>query len=86
MRVWPKGVANPLKKVRALLKMIVKSNLFNNAMTLCVLLNTVAMGMERYNLDDETIETLESAGGTFTWIFIVEMAAKIVALGPRKYL
>lgn len=86
MRVWPKGIAGPLKKARVLLKMIVKSDLFNNSMTLCVLLNTVIMGMEKYNLDQETIDFLEQAGTIFTWIFIGEMTSKIIAVGGQKYL
>lgn len=45
VRVWPKGAIGYLKKARVLLKMIVKHKLFDNAMLLCVLLNTVVMGM-----------------------------------------
>jgi hypothetical protein len=41
-----------LKKARVFLKMIVKNNLFGNFMTFCVLLNTIAMGMDKYNLDE----------------------------------
>jgi hypothetical protein len=44
------------------------------------------MGMERYNLDKETIDNLESVGSIFTWIFICEMSSKIIAIGPSKYL
>ena len=55
VRVWPKGSYNLLKKARCLLKMIVKHKLFDNSMTLCVLLNTVVMGMEHYNMTDEMI-------------------------------
>lgn len=43
-----------VKKARCLLKIIVKSGLFDSAMTLFVLLNTIVMGMERYGMDDET--------------------------------
>lgn len=45
VRVWPKGAIGYIKKARVLLKMIVKHKLFDNAMLLCVLLNTVVMGM-----------------------------------------
>ncbi len=64
MRVWPKGATNTLKKARVLLKMIVKHSLFDNALTLCVLLNTVIMGMEKYNMDLELIAQLEFFGQT----------------------
>jgi hypothetical protein len=62
VRVWPFGFKGLLKKAQVALKMIVKSDLFNNSMTLCVLLNTICMGMERYNLDQETIDSLEAYG------------------------
>ena len=86
VRVWPKGVAGPLKKARVLLKMMVTSGLFNNSMTFCVLLNTIIMGMEQYNMDEELIRQTEEWSTVFTWIFIVEMFSKIIAVGLTKYL
>ena len=86
VRVWPKGPLGYLKKARCLLKIIVKSGLFDSAMTLFVLLNTVVMGMERYGMDEETENFLLMANDLFTWIFIAEMGSKILALGPKKYL
>lgn len=50
VRVWPKGWFEYLKKARVCLKMIVKHKLFDSAMTTCVLLNTIVMGMEHYNM------------------------------------
>lgn len=38
------------KKLRVLLKMLVKMSFFNNLLTFCVLLNTVIMGMQKYNM------------------------------------
>jgi hypothetical protein len=75
-----------LKKARVLLKMIVKHSLFDNALTLCVLLNTIIMGMEKYNMDSELAEDLELIGSVFTWIFIAELTSKVAAIGPKKYL
>ena len=69
-----------------MLKMVVMSDLFNNLMTLCVLLNTICMGMERYNMDQELIDFLEDSSTLFTWIFICEMFSKIIAVGLTKYL
>ena len=51
VRVWPKGFVGYLKKARVFLKMIVKHSLFNNLMTLFVLLNTIVMAMYRWDLD-----------------------------------
>lgn len=68
------------------MKMIVKHKLFDSAMTFAVLLNTIVMGMESYNMDPETKAFTESANEWFTWIFIGEMSAKLLAIGPVKYL
>jgi nitrate reductase gamma subunit len=75
-----------LKKARVFLKMIVKHSLFDNALTLCVLLNTIIMGMEKYDMDSKMAEDLEFIGSVFTWIFIVELTSKVAAIGPRKYM
>lgn len=69
-----------------LLKMMVKHKLFDSAMTFAVLLNTIVMGMESYNMDTDIKNFTESANEWFTWIFIGEMAGKILAIGPVKYL
>lgn len=86
VRVWPQGIAGFLKKARVLCKMVVKHSLFGSAMTTCVLLNTVVMGMERYNMDEATVLWTEQAQAVFTYIFIAEMTAKLIAIGPKKYL
>ena len=52
VRVWPKGWFGYFKKARCALKYLVKHSLFDSAMTLCVLLNTIVMGMEHYNMDE----------------------------------
>lgn len=46
MRVWPKGGFGLLKKARVLLKMMVKHDLFDTAMTLAVGMNTCVMATE----------------------------------------
>ena len=85
LRVWPKGFYNVTKKFRAVLKAIIRFGLFDNFLTLCVLLNTVVMGMESYDIDAETKANLEFLNVIFTWIFIVELCIKLLAIGPRKY-
>ena len=85
LRVWPKGFYNAVKKARSLLKGLIRLSLFENFLTLCVLINTVVMAMERYDIDAETAATLEEMNLVFTWIFIVEMGIKLLAIGPKKY-
>ena len=41
--------------------MVVKHSLFDNAMTFCVALNTIVMGMEQYNMPEIEIYYTELA-------------------------
>lgn len=85
LRVWPKGFYNVTKKFRAVLKTLIRFSLFDNFLTICVLMNTVVMGMESYDIDLQTQQDLEFLNIIFTWIFIVEMCIKLLAIGPQKY-
>jgi hypothetical protein len=44
------------------------------------------MGMEHYGMTDELIKQTTMANDVFTYIFIVELSAKLLATGPKKYL
>ena len=50
VRVWPKGAKGFFKKVRVAMRMVVKHSLFGSLMTFMVLLNTIVMAMQRYNM------------------------------------
>ena len=85
LRIWPLFFFGFVKKARCLLKMFVKMSLFDNFMTLSVLLNTIVMAMDSYGIDKDLELTLEEINNVFTWIFIVEMSCKLLAIGPKKY-
>jgi len=85
IRVWPKGFFNLVKRFRAFLKMITRLGLFDNFLTACVLINTIVMAMDNYDIDVETQENLDFLNEIFTWIFIGEMGLKLIAIGPKKY-
>ena len=85
VRVWPKAGMGYLKKARCLLKMFVRTPIFDNFMTISVLINTIVMAMDRYGIDEKEAKTLDDMNTVFTWIFIVEMACKLTAFGPKKY-
>ena len=74
-----------IKKARCLLKMFVRTPIFDNFMTISVLINTIVMAMDRYGIDEKEAKTLDDMNTVFTWIFIVEMACKLTAFGPKKY-
>lgn len=85
VRVWPKGFFNTVKRVRYVMKSFVRLSLFENFLTLAVLINTIVMAMDSYDIDEKTQSDLEFLNEIFTWIFIVEMTLKLLARGPRKY-
>lgn len=49
-RVWPKGFFYFVKRFRCILKSIVRFGLFDNFLTGCVLVNTVVMAMDSYDI------------------------------------
>ena len=65
--------------------MFVRTGFFEQFMTISVLINTIVMAMDRYGIDKDEEITLDKMNTIFTWIFIVEMACKLTALGPAKY-
>ena len=86
VRVWPKSIKGYYKKYQSSLKDLVKHSLFDNFMTLSVLLNTITLALDRYGIDESTSSLLNSFNDVFTWIFIVEMSLKLLGLGIYKYL
>lgn len=85
IRVWPKGINNLVKKIRSVLKAFTRTNFFNSLMTLCVLINTIGMALESYDIEQSMQDNLDLMNEIFTWIFIVELGMKLLARGPKKY-
>ena len=85
IRVWPKGFHKKIKKIRALIKHFTRMSIFNAFLTTCVLINTVGMAMDSHDIKAQTASALEFLNLIFTWIFIVEMTLKLLAIGPKKY-
>ena len=54
-------------------------------MTFCVLLNTIVMSLDHYEIETQTEEILDTLSLSFTYIFIYEMIVKLLAIGPKKY-
>jgi voltage-gated sodium channel len=67
------------------MKIITKSSMFGNSMLAAVLLNTVVMAMERYDLTEEERNTLDMLNSVFTNTFICELACQLLAIGFKKY-
>ena len=52
--IFPKGFHGCIRKLRHRLKKVVMSTFFENFMTICVTVNTITLGIDRYNIPDET--------------------------------
>jgi hypothetical protein len=86
IRVWPTGLYGFWKRIRFVLRLFINGAFFDNFLTTCVLLNTITMAMETPNPSAEMDNFLKTADLCFTWIFIVELALKLIGLGILKYL
>ena len=84
-RVWPTGFKGLWKRIRFLLRIKVKSSLFDNLLTFAVLCNTITLSLTSANMTTEMEQALENSNGVFTWIFIYEMFIKWIAVGIGKY-
>ena len=51
LRVWPKGCYRLIKKAQSLLKAFIRTSLFENLMTMSVLVNTIGMALDSYDID-----------------------------------
>ena len=86
IRVWPKGLFGWVKRIRFMDRKFVNHAIFDNAMTLSVLINTIVMASDRYGIDDAQKDQQAYINSWFTWIFIVELGLKQFAFGPKKYI
>ena len=68
------------------MKKIVLSNIFENFMLLSVLINTIVLAADRYNISESEEATLITINNIFSGLFIAEMSIKLFSNGVRKYL
>ena len=64
---------------------IVNASWFGNASTALVLINMGLMCMPYEGMSDDYSAGIESAASVISWIFIVEMALKLLAMGCEAY-
>ena len=56
---------------------------FDNLMILCVALNTVALSLTRYGISQSEENVISFINNIFTYIFIFEMAIKLIGMGLK---
>ena len=84
-RVWPTGIIGIRKRFRVVFRLIVKSTIFDNSLTLAVLLNTIVLSLNHYGISQEMEDALDYYNTWFTYLFIGEMTIKLLAVGVVKY-
>lgn len=62
-----------------------RGRLVDNFLTLCVIANTIVLALDGSFDDQESLDTLNTLNTMFTYIFIVEMALKLIAFGVLGY-
>ncbi|XP_037703377.1 sodium channel protein type 5 subunit alpha isoform X2 [Choloepus didactylus] len=66
-------------------KSVVMDPFADLAITICIVLNTLFMALEHYNMTTEFEEMLQVGNLVFTGIFTAEMTFKVIALDPYYY-
>lgn len=61
---------------------LIEGTLFNNLMTLAVFLNTTVLAMDGLFEDDDANNLLTTLNLAFSYIFIIELSCKLIAMGP----
>lgn len=84
-RLWSPGLRGFYTRYSSPLQSLVESTLFNFAMTVCVILNTLVLAIDHYGIDPDLANALDTCNLVFTCIFAAEMVVKIVGLGLINY-
>uniref|UniRef100_A0A8C6QVI4 Sodium channel protein n=1 Tax=Nannospalax galili TaxID=1026970 RepID=A0A8C6QVI4_NANGA len=71
--------------IKKVLRIIMTDPFTELAITICIIINTVFLAMEHYNMDKNFSSVLRTGNWVFTGIFIAEMCLKILALDPYEY-
>lgn len=79
------GWQRALDAVRAKLFLVVNSELFISLITAAIVLNTLVLCLEHYNMPASLSEFCFYANLVFSSIFIVELVLKVTAMGVKGY-
>lgn len=87
MRVKPE-LNNSLmnSNLRWKLLLAVRSKWFGALINFCIIVNTIFLALDRYPMSEDETEIHNIANLIFYFIFVIEMALKLIALHPKKYM
>ena len=84
-KLWSKGLLGSLNRLCYPVKRLVTSVYFNLFMTICVVLNTIALTIYHYGMNSGLSQALDEVNLAFTVLFAAEMVLKQVGLGVVGY-
>eukprot|EP00752_Nemacystus_decipiens_P001936 g1865.t1 len=70
---------------RLTLRRVASNKKFQRSVTVLIILNTLVLALDHHPMDQEFSTALEACNLAFTLCFALEMAIKLVAMGPREY-
>ncbi|EAR95184.2 cation channel family protein (macronuclear) [Tetrahymena thermophila SB210] len=85
IKMWIPGILGILIVIHKHINHFVKSSFFNNLATIAVFANTVVLALAGSFSDDQSNQILDWLNNFFTFVFIGEMAFKIIGLTPAGY-
>jgi hypothetical protein len=65
--------------------LLVINPLFNLLIMTMIMANVIVLALDRYNIEKEEFDTLETLNRIIYWIFLVEMLLKLAGLGLKEY-
>ncbi|XP_072167756.1 voltage-dependent T-type calcium channel subunit alpha-1H-like [Diadema setosum] len=74
-----------LGQITSKVQEIVESKYFMRGILVCILVNTLSMGIEFHGQPEELTEAIEISNLIFTSLFALEMLLKLIAYGPIGY-
>jgi len=58
---------------------------FSAFITIMIILNTVSLALDTFDVSEKMEEVLGVFNYIFTWLFTAEMIFKLIGLGPKQY-
>ena len=71
--------------VREMLREMLRQDMFQQAIRVCILLNTLTLSLEHHDQPELLTKVLEISNLLFSCIFSIEMMLKLTAFGVLEY-
>jgi hypothetical protein len=84
IKFWQIGYVGYFAWFRNAVKTFCKSGLFEQAMTFCVMVNTIILALDRYGIDESEDQLLKNFNLFFTIVFCCELGFKLFGLGFKR--